>query len=670
MAKVGIVVVTFNRKELLRECLKNLLSSSYPDFHIFLVDNGSTDGTKDALGGFLSDSKISYFNTGKNIGGAGGFNFGRKKAIEAGTDYLWLRDDDCIVEKDSLLRLIDFAQNHPDFGYLSSFVKWKDGTPCVRNVQRVSFWKELTCFTKNQKIFLASFVSFFIRREVVEDLGLPIKAFFIWGDDWEYSSRISRKYPCYFVHDSIVQHKCKSNSGVNIIQDDDRIQRYYYAYRNEYYFYHRNGLGGRLYDFLKVSYHRLKLLFRKGTAEKRKIIHDGIKAGKRFNPKIEHIYSSHHLTDVRIFFGEPISYGGQEAFMLNRYSNFRQKNIRYSFVTPFNADNNRFRERIRNRGDLLVHLDYPFQSRKRKAYIAKAAKSVLKQKKYDVIHIQTGSVYTLFKVSKLAKKYGVKKIIVHSHAAGFDTFKYRLIKNYSDKRIDKYADIYFACSQIAGQWKFPKEVLDGDRYRVIDNGIQTKRYRFDSDIRIRMRKELGISKNELTFVHVGRFAPEKNHSFFYRLLPRIAAKYPDFRFIFVGAGDTKPAFIDKRKELGMEKHILYLENIPNVNEILMAADIFLFPSLSEGFPRTLVEAQASGLPILFSDRITKDCRRTDSIYQLPLEQEVWRNKIEEIVPSLPSIVRADKADIVALKGYDASKSAKILEDTYLGREGK
>ncbi len=667
MKKVGIVVVTFNRKELLKECLKDLLVSAYSDFRIYLVDNGSTDGTKDAIGEFISNPKISYFNTGKNLGGAGGFNFGRKKALDDNVDYIWRRDDDCRVNPDSLSKLISFADKHKDFGFLSSFVKWTDGNPCLRNIQRKNLWKEITSFTEDQRIMLASFVSFFTRREVVEEVGLPIKDFFIWGDDGEYTFRVAKKHSSYFVHDSIVTHKCKNNVGSNITQDNGRLDRYFYAYRNEYYFYHKTGLLGCFYEFLKVNYHRLKLLFKGKSKEKRKIIRVGIKAGRAFHPEIEYYYSPKHSTNVLIFFGEPLSFGGQEAFRINRYSNFKEKNIHYTFVTPFHADNLKFRKRIKDKGDTLIHFEYPFESKKRKNFIVKAAKSVLKSNAYDVIHIQSGSVYTLLEVSKLAKKHGVKKIIVHSHAAGFNNFKYRLIKKYSDKRIGKYASTFFACSQIAGEWKFPKEILSSEKYRVIDNGIQTRIYEFNPETRKNIREALSIPSDTLTFIHVGRFSLEKNHSFFYSLLPRIAQKYPQARFIFVGAGDTKPAFIEKRKELNLSDRIIYLENITNVNEVLMAGDIFLFPSLYEGFPRTLVEAQASGLSIIFSDKITSDCRMTEDIYQLPLEPNTWMSKINEIVPKLSNETRHEKAKLVSDRGYDASKSAKVLEDAYLGR---
>lgn len=674
MAKVGIVVVTFNRKELLRECLKNLLSSSYPDFHIFLVDNGSTDGTKDALGGFLSDSKISYFNTGKNIGGAGGFNFGRKKAIEAGTDYLWLRDDDCRVQKDSLSSLVNEAEKLKDnFGFLSSKVLWKDGSPCRRNIQHKAGGLQVNLNGGVSEIKAATFVSFFTRREVAEEIGLPIKDFFIWGDDIEYSKRISKKYPSFYVPESVVVHKSAKNIGSNITKEDkDKLGRYFYAYRNEAFLYKKEGIKGRIYYFLKRCKHRAKVILQSKDAKLKRlsIIIHGTHQGRHFHPKVEYTFSDRHQTEVRIFFGEPLSYGGQEAFRRNRYSNFHNSSIHYTFVTPFQADNAKFIERIKARGDSLIHFDYPFNSRKRKREIVKSVKSVLREKKFDVVHIQTGSVYTLLEVSKIAKKAGVKKVIAHSHAGGFNNFKYRLIKSYSDKRIDKYADLYFACSQLAGEWKFPKKVLESERYQVIDNGIQTEKYCFNPGIRARIRAELGIQKDQLTFIHVGRFAKEKNHVFFYDLLPEIEKEYPDFRFIFVGAGETKKDFQRQRKTIGLSSHILYLEHISNVNEILRAADIFLFPSLYEGFPMTLVEAQASGLPTIFSDKITKECILTDYIYRLPLDCMVWMAEIKNIVPSLNIDKRLNAYKDIAEKGYDASKSAKILEDTYLGREGK
>ena len=261
------------------------------DLQILIVDNSSTDGTQEYISQFVDNKKVFYQNTGSNLGGAGGFNFGVKKAVEMNCDYVWIMDDDCIVHNDSLTALLDFANSvNNNFGYLSSVAKWTDGSICKMNVQRTSIKNEVSDFSKNQKIMLASFVSLFIKADAVKKLGLPIKDFFIWGDDWEYTYRLSKNYDCYLVANSVVTHKSKNNMGVDITRDtSDRLDRYFYAYRNEGYFYKQTGFKGKLYFFLKVMYHRFKIIFTKCVNKKQKlaIIKKGLKALKSFAPQIE-----------------------------------------------------------------------------------------------------------------------------------------------------------------------------------------------------------------------------------------------------------------------------------------------------------------------------------------------------------------------------------------------
>lgn len=129
--EVAVVVVTYNRKELLKEALNALVEQNYNNIKVIIADNASTDGTKEYIADVLKDKRFLYFNTGANLGGAGGFNFGMKKAVELGADYIWIMDDDCIVHKDSLESLLNFAkEQNDDFGYLSSVVRWKDGSIC------------------------------------------------------------------------------------------------------------------------------------------------------------------------------------------------------------------------------------------------------------------------------------------------------------------------------------------------------------------------------------------------------------------------------------------------------------------------------------------------------------------------------------------------------------
>lgn len=289
--KIATVVVTYNRKALLQENIECLLSQTYSNQDIIIINNASTDGTTEWLEG-LENEKITHINTGKNLGGAGGFQYGIRYAAEHNYDYVWVMDDDCMPDQDALLELLLAGKKlHGHFGFLSSLVKWKDGSLCKMNVQRKTVFKDLDDFSQQiTPISMASFVSLFIPIRIVREVGLPIKEFFIWTDDWEYTRRISKKHRCYLVKKSVVTHKSSSNFGASIIKDSpDRLDRYQYIYRNDMYLYRREGLPGYCYVFLRNAYHILMILV-KAKNEKGKRIHmiiSGQRAGMDFDPEIE-----------------------------------------------------------------------------------------------------------------------------------------------------------------------------------------------------------------------------------------------------------------------------------------------------------------------------------------------------------------------------------------------
>ena len=232
---IATIVVTYNRKELLLECIDALTKQSFGGFDILIIDNNSSDGTHDVIRPFIEDGTILYFNTGANLGGAGGFCYGIKKAVEMGYEYVWIMDDDSIPTPGALQRLVEAGEAlRGNFGFLGSRVVWTDGSPCRMNVQRFSLTENLTEFKRElEPVVISSFVSMFISADTVKKVGLPIKEFFIWTDDWEYSRRISRSYPCYAVRESVVLHKTAVNSGADISREsDERLDRFRYAYRN------------------------------------------------------------------------------------------------------------------------------------------------------------------------------------------------------------------------------------------------------------------------------------------------------------------------------------------------------------------------------------------------------------------------------------------------------
>lgn len=292
--KIACVVVTYNRKKLLRENLLALLKQTYSRFDILVIDNHSTDGTYTYIKDLLENERIIYINTGENLGGAGGFQYGIKIALEKNYDYLWLMDDDSIPLHNSLSKLVDFAKKNPKFGFLCSKVIWKDNTLCKMNIPR----KGLTTLISNADInkngvpvLMGTFVSFFVSKKVIEKVGLPIKEFFIWSDDLEFSRRISKKYPSFYIGSSVILHKCKSNNGANVVSDSyNRISRYFYAYRNETYLYKKEGMRGYIHLIGRLPYHMLRVLFFAKSHKKNRLkqIVKGTFKGIMFNPQVEY----------------------------------------------------------------------------------------------------------------------------------------------------------------------------------------------------------------------------------------------------------------------------------------------------------------------------------------------------------------------------------------------
>lgn len=304
MEKIVAVVVTYNRIDLLKECLQALLAQKIDtdtQLDILLVDNASTDGTKEWIDGVLSTDnaggkQIYAIHLAENTGGAGGFYTGMKWAYEQGADAIWIMDDDTIPQTDALQNLLDgmmCAGN--EVGFVSSTVLWTDGSPCQMNRQHY-VGQALSISGKDaentltlQAVDSATFVSLLFTREAVENMGLPIREYFIWGDDKEYTLRVSGTYPCYHVKESVVIHKMKTNAGSNIVIDDiERVPRYFYAFRNDLCTAKRRGAKEVCIYFAAFFLNMMRVLFKSRDGRKMRIatMWKGMTAGVRFAPEI------------------------------------------------------------------------------------------------------------------------------------------------------------------------------------------------------------------------------------------------------------------------------------------------------------------------------------------------------------------------------------------------
>ncbi len=293
---VAAVVVTYNRKELLHKCIEKILGQKGASCDVFVIDNASTDGTQKMMQEFFSDSGIHYYNTGANLGCSGGFQFGVKWAMQGAYKYIWMMDDDTWPSENALDELLKAGEKlDGKWGVLSSVAYWTDGSICCMNVQKKTIFKHITSDVYEKELFpvvMCSFVSLLVPGEVIKEIGLPVGEYFIWTDDYEYTGRISSKYPCYVVPPSKVVHAMRIHTRVNFATDSpSRIGRYRYIYRNDVHCYRRYGLKGWIYIILKDIYTIFNVLLhsKEKKIEKIKILIKGFVEGLSFHPQIEMI---------------------------------------------------------------------------------------------------------------------------------------------------------------------------------------------------------------------------------------------------------------------------------------------------------------------------------------------------------------------------------------------
>ena len=237
--KICAIVVTYNRKEMLLQCVKALHDQKYNDFDILVVDNASTDGTKDFIVPHLKVNDV-YVNTGANLGGSGGFYYGMKYAYEKGYDWLWIMDDDVVPTPTALGELVGHLKFVKTVSFLASAVYSKDNkalnTPEISrySTNGYRFWYDKLEYGMI-RLAHATFVSLLVNRNAITRCGLPCKDYFIWGDDTEYTMRIIGKFgAAYMVGSSKVYHLRGSSSALDIKteKNKNRVPMYYNLVRN------------------------------------------------------------------------------------------------------------------------------------------------------------------------------------------------------------------------------------------------------------------------------------------------------------------------------------------------------------------------------------------------------------------------------------------------------
>lgn len=279
-------------------------------------------------------------------------------------------------------------------------------------------------------------------------------------------------------------------------------------------------------------------------------------------------------------------------------------------------------------------------------------------KEYPILHghIPNAAIFYL----RAAKKYGVPVRILHSHNARGADGIYKKVRNYFLNHLGiRAANRYFACSYCAADYLFGKR--NREQVTLLPNAVDLEKYRFNEEKRKKMREEYQVG-DRLVIGHVGRFAEQKNHAFIIEIAKELKKQSRDFVMLLVGDGDLRPQIQQKIKEEQIEDNFIFVGGVKNVEDYLQMMDVFILPSLYEGLPVVGVEAQANGLPCIFSDQITREVELTKDVYFVPLMAELWIQKLEE----LRGTQRSENGAVLAESGFSIEREAGHLAELYKG----
>lgn len=352
--------------------------------------------------------------------------------------------------------------------------------------------------------------------------------------------------------------------------------------------------------------------------------------------------------------------GGAEAMLMNYYRSIDRTRVQFDFVENC-LERAAYDEEIENLGGRIYNC--PHFNGKNYIQYRNWWRSFFREAggEYPIVHGHIGSCATIY--LKEAKKAGAFTI-AHSHCSGTDhsleAFLYKIM-SYNTRNV---ADYFFACSAAAGRDRYGKKVINGPCYQIMHNAIDTLEYAKDASVRESMRKEFGI-QNEILVGHVGRITKQKNHRFLIEIFETICKKQPNnAKLLLVGGGELEQELRIFVREKRIEEHVIFAGIRSDVNRIMQAMDVFVFPSIFEGLPVTLVEAQTAGLPCVISDRIPQDCILIEELVDvMPLtaSPEKWADRILERAKQPHRDTQAQ----IAAKGFDIGENAKWLEAFYL-----
>lgn len=292
--------------------------------------------------------------------------------------------------------------------------------------------------------------------------------------------------------------------------------------------------------------------------------------------------------------------------------------------------------------------------------------NILTSENYDVIHLHTKQ-WKSFILEEIAKQVGVKKIIVHAHNTGIDTLndkkrkEEQILHNYVKEQLtEQMATDYWACSVEAADFLFGNKIAK-NKIKIMKNAVDLNKFFYNKEIRNKMRKELQL-ENNYVIGHVGRFEYQKNHEFLINIFSEVVKKMPIAKLLLVGNGELYPYINKLVHDYKLEENIILLGQRSDVADLYQAMDLFVLPSRFEGLGIVGIEAQAAGLPCLFSEMVPEEVCVSPLQKFIALDQEKWIECILETYNE--NAERQTNIKMIIDAGYSINNQIKRIENAY------
>lgn len=351
--------------------------------------------------------------------------------------------------------------------------------------------------------------------------------------------------------------------------------------------------------------------------------------------------------------------GGAEIMIMNLYRNIDREKVQFDFMVH-TEEEGVFDKEIKLYGGHIYYV--PWYTGENHFQYKKAWRAFFKaHHEYKIIHGHVRSTAAIY--LKIANEFKIITI-AHSHNTSSGKGFSAIAKYILQYPIRYTADYLFACSNFAGYWLFGKKACHKDNYFVLKNAINTKIFTYNENIRDQKRDEWHVSDNYV-IGHVGRFHSQKNHDFLIDVFKTIHDQCNKAVLLLVGEGHLKNSIEKKVAELGLKECVIFAGLRSDIPEILQAMDVFLFPSLFEGLPVTLIEAQAAGLPCVVSDKITDEVKITKDLVSFVSLNESFEQWGAIVLKAADNFERKDRQIEIEKSGYDIVTTTQWMQAFYL-----